>query len=80
MLGALHERYGATFLFMSAKLLRASVSAGMGIAGKPPGLRKHIPQQVEWKVLSLKQGEIGNIYMNIYTNHLGDEMRGRLWR
>lgn len=80
MLGALCERYGATFLFMSAKLLRTSVSAGMGTAGKPPGLHKHIHQQVEWKVLSLKQGEIGNIYMNIYTTHLGDEMRGHLWR
>lgn len=76
MPGALGERYGATFLFMSSELPRASVSAVMGTAGKPPGLRKHIHQQVEWKVLSLKQGEIGNIYMN----HLGDEMRGHLWR
>ena len=41
-----------------------------GTAGRPSGLCKHIHQQVEWKVLSLKQGEIGNIYMN----HLGDEM------
>ena len=76
MPGASGERYGAAFLFMSAELPRARVGAVTGTAGKPPGLRKHIHQQVEWKVLSLKQGETGNIYMN----HLGDEMRGHLWR
>lgn len=56
MLGHCVKGMGS-FSFMSAKLLRTSVSAGMGTAGrKPPGLRKHIHQQVEWKVLSLKQG------------------------